>query len=411
MSSHKFLTLDDVETSNKRIFLRVDINVPLDPSTHLILDDTRIRAVSETLARLQDAKVVLGSHQSRPGKDDFTNLQPHAEALSQFCNQDVEFVEDVLGPSARQRIARVEQGHVLVLDNLRFCAEENVDDKPEKLLKTHFVRQLSPLFDLNINDAFATAHRSQPSIVGLTDALPSAAGRLMEKELKAVSGLLVQPRRPCVYVLGGAKVEDKIPVIEHILSRDKADKILLGGVPAKLFLKAMDKKISTDDEKEMGGLQAYIKNAKSMATKYKDKIEVPIDLAYEDTRGNRTDRSTDVQSKETALDIGSKTIEKYSKAVEGAATTVANGPLGVFERDGFDLGTKQVLESMARSNGYTVIGGGHLVGLASILGIDERFKHVSTAGGAMLSLLSGQSLPGVDALVRAAERMQHQKSN
>ena len=321
------------------------------------------------------------------------------------------FVEDVIGPHARQRIAKVERGQVLVLDNLRFCAEENVDDIPEKLLKTHFVRQLSPLFDLNINDAFATAHRSQPSIVGLTDALPSAAGRLMERELKAVSGLLVEPRRPSVYVLGGSKVEDKIPVIEHILTRDKADKILLGGVPAKLFLKAMDKKISADDEKDMTGLQTYIQRAKSLSMKYKDKIEVPIDLAYGDSHGKRTDRSTDVAPKEIALDIGVKTIEKYSKAVEGAATTVANGPLGVFERDGFDLGTKQVLEAMAKSTSYTVIGGGHLVGLASILGIDERFKHVSTAGGAMLSLLSGQSLPGVDALVRAAERMRPEKSD
>ena len=411
MSSHKFLTLDDVETSNRKIFLRVDINVPLDPSTHLILDDTRIKAVSETLARLEDARVVLGSHQSRPGKDDFTNLEPHAKALADCCNQEVIFVEDVMGPHARQRIAKVERGQVLVLDNLRFCAEENVDDKPEKLLKTHFVRQLSPLFELNINDAFATAHRSQPSIVGLTDALPSAAGRLMEKELKAVSGLLVEPRRPCVYVLGGAKVEDKIPVIEHILTRDKADKILLGGVPAKLFLKAMDKKISADDERDMAGLQTHIKNAKSLWMKYKDRIEVPVDLAYADTRGKRTDRAIDDPLKESALDIGAKTIEKYSKALEGAATIVANGPLGVFERDGFDLGTKQVLEAMAKSNGYTVIGGGHLVGLASILGIDERFKHVSTAGGAMLSLLSGQSLPGVDALVRAAERMRNQKPN
>jgi len=411
LSSHKFLTLDDVETSDKRIFLRVDINVPLDPSTHQILDDTRIKAVSDTLARLEDARVVLGSHQSRPGKDDFTNLQPHAEALAGCCNQQVMFVEDVIGPHARERITKVERGQVLVLDNLRFCAEENVDDKPEKLLKTHFVKQLSPLFDLNVNDAFATAHRSQPSIVGLTEALPSAAGRLMEKELKAVSGLLVEPRRPCVYVLGGAKVEDKVPVIEHILTRDKADKILLGGVPAKLFLKAMGQKLSAEDEKEMVGLQADIKKAKSLALKYRDKIEVPVDLAYGDARGKRTDRGIDAPLKESALDIGAKTIEKYSKAVEGAATTVANGPLGVFERDGFDLGTRQVLEAMAKSNGYTVIGGGHLVGLASILGIDERFKHVSTAGGAMLSLLSGQSLPGVDALVRAADRMRNQKPN
>src|SRR5216117_46990 len=411
MGQHGFLTLDDIETNGKRVFLRVDINVPLDPSTHLILDDTRIRAVSETLARLEDARVVLGSHQSRPGKDDFTNMQPHAKALADCCNQEVMFVEDVMGPQARQRIGKVEPGQVLVLDNLRFCAEENIDDRPEKLLKTHFVKQLTPLFDLNVNDAFATAHRSQPSIVGLAEALPSVAGRLMEKELKAISGLLQEPRRPCVYVLGGAKVEDKIPVIEHILTRDKADKILLGGVPAKVFLKAMDKKISADDEKDMAGLQTQIKNAKSLWMKYKDKIEVPVDLAYGDTRGKRTDRGTDVASKESALDIGVKTIEKYSKAVEGAATTVANGPLGVFERDGFDLGTKKVLEAMAKSNGYTVIGGGHLVGLASILGIDERFKHVSTAGGAMLSLLSGQSLPGVDALVRAANRMRNQKVN
>jgi phosphoglycerate kinase len=173
----------------------------------------------------------------------------------------------------------------------------------------------------------------------------------------------------------------------------------------------MDKKISADDEKDLAGLQTHIKNAKSLWTKYKDKIEVPIDLAYGDTRGKRTDRSIDSPSKESALDIGAKTVEKYSKIVEGAGTTVANGPLGVFERDGFDLGTKQILGAMAKSNSYTVIGGGHLVGLASILGIDERFKHVSTAGGAMLSLLSGQSLPGVDALVRAAERMRNQQSN
>src|SRR5881392_2892513 len=264
MGQHGFLTLDDIDTANNRVFLRVDINVPLDPSTHLILDDTRIRAISETLSQLENAKVILGSHQSRPGKDDFTSMEPHAEALASFCNQDVKFVEDVMGPHARQRIAKVEPGQILVLDNLRFCAEENVDDKPEKLLKTHFVKTLAPLFDLNVNDAFATAHRSQPSIVGLAEALPSAAGRLMEKELKAVSGLLVEPRRPCVYVLGGAKVEDKIPVIEHILSRNKADKILLGGVPAKIFLKAMDKKISHQDEGDMAGLTSSIDTAKSL---------------------------------------------------------------------------------------------------------------------------------------------------
>ena len=405
MPAYNFQTLDDVETRDKRVFLRVDINVPLDPSTHLILDDTRIRAISETLSQLEDARVVLGSHQSRPGKDDFTTLEPHAQALAHYCKQEVSFVDDVLGPQARQRISKVESGEILVLDNLRFCAEENIDDKPEKLLKTHFVRQLSPLFDLNVNDAFAAAHRSQPSIVGLADALPSVAGRLMEKELNAISGLLGEPKRPCVYVLGGSKIEDKIPVIEHILSRDKADKILLGGIPAKVFLKAKDMKLSSKDEEDMAGLRNSVDTAKTITKKFGDKIEIPSDLAYPDSHGKRSDQKVNsMPLKEPALDIGTRTLDSYATTVEKAATVVSNGPLGVFEREGFELGTRRVLESMAKCNGYTIIGGGHLIGLASILGIDEKFTHVSTAGGAMLSLLSGQSLPGVDALVRASAR-------
>jgi phosphoglycerate kinase len=226
----------------------------------------------------------------------------------------------------------------------------------------------------------------------------------MEKELDAVSTLLEQPNRPTVYVLGGAKVEDKIPVMENVLSRGKADKILLGGVPAKLFLRALEMKTKIED-KEIRDFKEFLDRAKDLTGKYPDHIEVPMDLAYEDKQGRRLDRLVNAANvEEEALDIGPKTLEKYSKIVRSAATTVANGPLGVFERNGFDKGTRELLESMAESNGYTVIGGGHLVGLASIQGIEEKFSHVSTAGGAMLSLLSGQSLPGVDALVRAANR-------
>jgi phosphoglycerate kinase len=389
----------------------VDINVPLDPSTHLILDDTRIKAISKTLSELDEACVILGSHQSRPGKDDFTSLEPHANMLAQYCSQQVTFVDDVIGPHAIQKIAKVQPGEILVLDNLRFCAEENIDDKREKLVKTHFVRKLAPLFDYYVDDAFATAHRSQPSITGLPEMLPSVAGRLMEKELDAVSTLLAEPKRPCVYSLGGAKVEDKIPVIENILSRGKADKVLLGGVPAKLFLRARDVKTKINEE-EIRDFKEFLERAAKLTQKYKEHIEVPIDLAYEDKQGKRIDLpANSPPSTGEALDIGSKTLEKYSKIVKGAATTVANGPLGVFERNGFDKGTKELLEAMAESNGYTVIGGGHLVGLASIQGIDEKFSHVSTAGGAMLSLLSGESLPGVDALVRAAARMHDASSS
>lgn len=408
MGKFDFQTLDGFETEGKRVFLRVDINVPLDPSTNQILDDMRIRATVPTIGELSDAAVVLGSHQSRPGKDDFTSLEPHADLLSRYCSQDVLFVDDVLGPHARQRIKKLRPGQVLVLDNLRFCAEENIDDKPEKLVKTHMVRQLSPMFDCYVNDAFATAHRSQPSIVGLSEVLPSAAGRLMEKELTAVSTLLAEPKRPCVYVLGGSKVEDKIPVIEYILGRDKADKVLLGGVPAKLFLNARGKMGFGQDMIEIHEHEEFIRRARTIISKYPNRVEVPGDLAYDEGR-RRVDHLVDSSpAREPALDIGARTVEKYSKIVEGAATVVANGPLGVFERNGFDLGTKSILESMAKSNAYTVIGGGHLVGLASIHGIEDRFSHVSTAGGAMLSLLAGQSLPGVEALIRAAKRTRGQ---
>lgn len=404
MGEFEFLTLDDMDTSGKRVFLRVDINSPLDPSTHEILDDTRIRATSPTLEELADAAVVLGSHQSRPGKDDFTSLEPHANLLSRYCSREVLFVDDVLGPHARQRISKLRPGQILVLDNLRFCAEENMDESPEKLVRTHLVRRLAPMFDCYVNDAFAAAHRSQASLVGLSEVLPSAAGRLMEKELTAVSTLLEEPRRPSVYVLGGAKVEDKIRAIEHILALEKADKILLGGVPGKLFLGAQGKRSSAEDGKNIARYGEFLQRAKELVHKHSEKLEVPADFAY-DENGKRVDRVVDNSTEnDTALDIGAKTVERYSAIVKRAGTVVANGPLGVFERNGYDLGTKSILESMAESNAYTVIGGGHLVGLASIHGIDSKFSHVSTAGGAMLSLLAGQTLPGVEALVRAAKR-------
>ncbi len=410
MPPFDFLTLDDVESSGKRVFLRVDINVPLDPSTHEILDDTRIRAVSSTLEELVDARVVLCSHQSRPGKDDFTSLEPHANLLSRYCSQEVKFVDDVLGSHARKAISSVKPGEILVLDNLRFCAEENIDEKPEKLVKTLLVQRLAPLFDLYVNDAFATAHRSQPSITGLPEILSSVAGRLMEKEMSAVTTLLLQPKGPCVYVLGGAKVEDKVPVIENVLSKGKADKVMLGGIPAKLFLKARGHKLSSHDERDLSGLGTFLEQARGLVGRYGQKIEVPTDLAYE-IEGKRTNRRTDMGATVgPALDVGSETVDRYSKILKGAATAVANGPLGVFERNGFDVGTKSILESMVESDAYTIIGGGHLVGMASILGIDEKFSHVSTAGGAMLSLLSGQTLPGVEALVRAAVRMSETKT-
>jgi len=402
--------MDDFDLENRPVLLRVDINIPLDPSTLQILDDTRIRAIVQTLSDLRESKVVLASHQSRPGRADFTSLEPHARRLQRYCSQRVKFVDDVVGPSARQEIKQLQSGEILVLDNLRFCAEENVDCPPEAAAKTHLVRRLAPLFDLFINDAFGTAHRSQPSLIGFAEVLPTVAGRLMEKELDAFNTVLAKSARPSVFVFGGAKVEDKLPVMEHILKNNRTDKILLGGVPGKVFLKAKGFRLGPKNEEEMKGLDKSVEQAKAMLSSFPDHVEIPVDLAVLKNEKRLEVTVKELPVDESILDIGHRTTRRYLEVIGKAKTVVANGPLGVFEKNGFDYGTKSTLEAIGNCDGYTVIGGGHLVGLASIMGIEDRFSHLSTAGGAMLSLLAGERLPVVDALERAAERFGSRKT-
>jgi phosphoglycerate kinase len=405
----KFLSIDDLDIAGSTVFLRVDINVPVDPSTRQILDDSRIKAIVETLNSLEEARVVLGSHQSRPGKEDFTSLEEHARVLQRYCIQRVRFVEDVIGPEARRAIRDLRVGEILVLDNLRLCAEENIEDEPEKLKRTLMIQRLAPYFDYYVNDAFAASHRSQASLVAFPELMPSAAGRLMEKELNALKILLRKPERPVTYVIGGAKVEDKVPVIQNILELGKADHMLLGGVTAKVFLCAKGWKAKGKDRAELERLNAYVQKAQQILAKHPERISLPEDFAV--TSGHERLEVPIEQLNEDAetLDIGKNTIRKYVEIIKHSQTIVANGPLGIFERESFDTGTRAVLEAMSETKGFTVIGGGHLAGYASILGIERRFSHVSTAGGAMLLMLAGQELPAVRALNIAAERFLRRK--
>lgn len=399
-----YLTLDDFELREKRVLLRLDINVPLDPNTKRILDEGRIVAATATLDALAGAKVVVLSHQSRPGRKDFTSLQQHAAVLEKNCSQPVRFIDDVMGPSAREAIRNLRGGEVLVLDNVRFCAEENLEDTAEKLARTNLVSRLSPLFDVYVNDAFAAAHRSQASLVGFPHLLPSAAGKLMQRELAALKRLLVDPDRPSTYILGGAKVEDKVPVIENLLSTGKADHVLVGGTVAKVFLKATDRKFSHFDEEDLANATDEVLKANRILSKYRKRIVLPTDFGTA-FGGRRIDTPiAKLSHAGRALDIGLKTAEQFSEIVGESRTVVASGPMGVFEEEGFETGTKAVLESMAKSDAFTVIGGGHLSGYAGILGVSDKLSHVSTAGGAMLSLLAGNELPAIAALVEAAKR-------
>lgn len=398
-----FLTLDDVKTSGRTVFVRVDMNSPLDPSGKKILDDTRIRMTRETLERLKDAKVVVGSHQGRPGDEDFTSLEAHARLLQKYVSQPVKFVEDVIGPEARNQTKSLRVGEILVLDNLRLCSEENVSAPPDVLEKTIMVQRLAGLLDVYVNDAFATAHRLQASIVGLPRVVQAVAGKLMAKELEALKQAYYDPRRPSVYVLGGAKAEDKLPIIENILGARKADRVLVGGVVANVFLRASGVDFGEAENRKLEKSPALLEKARAILSKYKDKIILPTDLAVV-RDGKRLDISLRQVKGEGVRDIGKETASEYAKVIKGAKTVVSSGPLGVFEEKEFDLGSKTVLEAMAGQGAFTVVGGGHMGSYASMLGLDQRLSHVSTAGGAMLTFLAGEELPGVRALVEAANR-------
>jgi len=399
----EFLTLDDVEVENKTIFLRVDINSPIDPSTERILDDSRIKAIAPTLQELRSARVVLGSHQSRPGRYDFTSLQAHARVIQMYYDGPVKFIDDVIGPKAIEAIGELKPGEILVLDNLRKIDEENRNMPPEEAAKTRLVEVLAPHFDLVVNDAFAAAHRSQPSLIGFGELLPMVAGRLMQRELEALERVLENPDRPCIFILGGAKVEDRLPVIDRVLREGIADKVLLGGLVQEPFLMArgyLSKRLERlrDEERHL------VDEASKLLENYGDRIELPVDLAL-DVGGERVEVGVGKLTDETNIyDIGLNTIVRYIDEVKAAGTVVAEGPLGMFERRGFHIGTKELLRAMAECRGYTLLGGGHLGAMASLLGLEGKIDHISTGGGALLTLLAGAPMPVIEALKRAKEK-------
>ncbi|PKL67624.1 MAG: phosphoglycerate kinase [Methanobacteriales archaeon HGW-Methanobacteriales-1] len=403
--SLKFNTIDDFQFNNKTVLVRVDINSPVDPNTGIILDDTRMKLHAETISELSDkgAKTILLAHQSRPGKKDFTTLEQHAHALSKIIGRPVIYVEDIFGCAAMETIARLKPGDVLLLENVRFYSEEVLKREARLQADTHMVRKLSTIADYFINDAFATAHRSQPSLVGFAFKLPSAAGRLMEKELKILYGALDNVQRPCVYVLGGVKVDDSIRVIENVLENGSADFILTTGLVANIFLLASKVKIGKCNKEfiEKKGYFDFVKVAERLINKFKDKILIPIDVAI-----CKDDKRMDVPVNEIPdlpiYDIGTETIKLYAQKIRQAKTIFANGPAGVFENPEFSIGTDDILNAIASSEGFSIIGGGHLAAAAVQMGFEGEIDHISSGGGASISLLAGEELPVVTVLEEVA---------
>lgn len=402
--SMKFLTLDDVEVESKRVLVRVDINSPMKPGTEEIMDDSRFVAILDTLRALENSKVVVLSHQGRPGESDFTSMQPHAKVLQKYLGTRAKFVEDIIGPSAIDAIRKLKNGEVLLLDNARLLSEEVMEGTPELFAKTHLVRRLSPLFDLFINDAYPAAHRAQASMVGFPEVLTALAGRSMERELKALNKALYEPDRPSIVVLGGAKVPDKLKILVNILERKKVDRVLLSGLMAIVFLEASGISLGEGSRGNLKDFESLRKQAKDLLDKYRDTVMLPKDVAISVDQKRVEVRVDKIPKNASVMDIGETTIKEYTDQIAKAKTILANGPPGVFENKDFAKGTKQILKAIAQSKGFSVIGGGHLAVLAKEEKLEKSIGYISTGGGATMAMLAGQKLPGIEALYRAAKR-------
>ena len=403
-----FHTLEDFNFKDKTVLLRVDINCPLNKETLEIINDARIRRIIPTVRELMGkrAKVVILAHQSRKGKWDFIPLEQHSKRLARNLNSPVKYVDDVMGDKAKKAIADLQPGEVLLLGNVRELDSETAKLDMYGHAEGELVKELAPLIDYYVCDAFGAAHRSQCSLVGFPLKVPSASGRLMAKEIFALKAIFDEPRRPSVFILGGAKFGDASEMIDHVLGTKMADTVMLVGLAGNAFLLARGIELgeaSTEILKEEltpENLQA----AKDIMAKYGQRVLLPTDVAVERDGKRVSVLVGDLPVKEPALDIGDASIEKFKKVILSSRTSFMSGPAGVYEKEGFGIGTRGLMDAMIESRGQSVIGGGHTVGAADSFDLTDRFSYVSTGGGALETFLLGQPLPVIDALRYSYEK-------
>ncbi|WP_282926092.1 phosphoglycerate kinase [Helcococcus kunzii] len=390
-------TLKDLDVKGKKVLVRVDFNVPFSKENDKeITDDSRIVAALPTINYLIDngAKVILMSHLGRPKGEANPkySLQPVAERLQQLLNKDVKFLDSdvVVDDNVKAEVEKLQEGEVALLQNTRYRKEEEKNEES-------FSKELASLADLYVNDAFGTSHRAHASNVGVSSILPSALGFLVQKEVEIMGGALEDPKRPFVAILGGAKVSDKIGVIENLIT--KVDKIIIGGGMAYTFLKAQGKEIGKSllEEDKMDLSLQLVEKAKENNVE----LLLPIDFVVSDSFGEdaKATIADEIDPELESLDIGPKTIDLFVKALEGAKTVVWNGPMGVFEFEQFANGTKAIAKALSELDGaVTIVGGGDSALAVENAGYKDQITHVSTGGGASLELLEGKVLPGIDAV-------------
>lgn len=384
----------DVDVKGKRVFCRVDFNVPM--KEQQITDDTRIRAAVPTIEYLvsQGARVILASHLGRPkGKVvEEMRLTPVAKRLSELLDQPVSKVDQVVGPEVKEAVAQLKDGEVLLLENVRFEAGEEKND-------SELAKSFAELADLFVNDAFGAAHRAHASTAGIAAHLPAVAGLLMQKELDALGQALSNPKRPFTAIIGGAKVKDKIGVIENLLG--KVDNLIVGGGLANTFIKAQGHEVGTSllEEDKIDLAKQFIEQAKERGVRFLIPIDVVVadEFTADPAQVERVD-ANQIPADMMALDIGEKTIQQFAEVIHASELVVWNGPMGVFEMDRFAKGTNAVAKILAESDAYSIVGGGDSVAAIEKAGLTDRVDHISTGGGASLEFLEGKELPGVAVL-------------
>ncbi|MCC6049098.1 MAG: phosphoglycerate kinase, partial [Thermofilum sp.] len=349
------------------------------------------------------AKVVVLAHQGRKGDPDFTSLREHAEVMGRILGKTVRFVDDIFGSKAKAAIEALSEGEVLLLENVRMWDGETKSASAEQHAKSELVQNLAPYVDVFVVDAFAAAHRAHASLVGFMPvAKHVVAGRVLEKELRALARVRAKPERPCVYILGGAKAEDAADISEAVLSQGIADYVLTGGLVANLFLAAKGYDLGEPNMKvlEEKGFLQLLPRFKEVLNRFSGKIILPVDLAI-DVGGKRSEIGVgQLPTQYLIKDVGSRTLDEYEKVIAVAKSLVMNGPMGVFEVEEFATGTKRVFEAIARSKAFSVIGGGHTIAAAAKFGYTNKVSHVSTGGGALMEFLSKGTLPVIEELKR-----------
>jgi phosphoglycerate kinase len=405
-------TLDDFQVRGKTVLLRVDINCPVETGTKRIKDDTRIRASTPTISELAEkgARVVVLAHQGDPlDYQNYTSLAEHAERLSQALKRPIVFVDDVCGPAARERIRALRDGEILLLENVRYHTEETIIFEkqvalpPAEQARTPVVAKLAPLAQLFVCDAFACVHRSQPTLVGFPEILPSAAGRLFQKELETLTRVREKPEKPCVFVLGGAKILDAFAMMQTVLDNGSADQILTTGLVGQIFLLAAGIRLGEPSMKVIRDLklEPFIPIAAELMKKFGGRILCPTDVAFE-KEGRRAEAAVaELPVNSAVKDIGHRTLNRYSEILAGARTLFMNGPAGVYEQPLFAEGTRGIWEAVAGSKGFSLIGGGDTIAAAKRFKVSDRISYICTAGGGLILFMSGVKLPVVEALAKA----------